>query len=597
MRKWTYAYVCYAASLAIVFAIALLPVSRWDLENHFDMLTGGWHSGGNLAREWIQPVRLTGMTVYGGPYKGGRQTRFPAQNDFGAMVNYARAHKADPLALALVVRHNFMAPYNSNPSLQFPDWPGHALGEVREAAQWAAEQGTKVDDKNAFFWLSMAVFQDWSQDKEGMYKSLEQAGKCNVFNDYAYEEGEARYREMLNRFGYRGEKPHMVFQASVLLPNLAVYKHLASEFQYDERTKESTQRLADFMRVGHLMQATCTHIIGAIVGQTMVEIPLIYDPLPSPKHQSYEDKTKIADLMESARQFNALQKKLGIERPYDPVPDIHALARYRSAPDLDATWLGDPLGPAFDWRAIFGPMFLLAFFFSIVYATITFKMRPGAEWASRFLPYVAGATAFWLSAARVACDSGYLQSTPEFWWGVPPPETGQLALYATFAIIGLGIMQFFRPLRTPANILSLVGCGVLFLWTFPNPVLYLSPVAFIAAFLISRVKRKVPIAIIAPLVCGVLMGCSYLALQLTLINSSEMVIAYILVAAILATALLMTNGSRRVLIVMPALTLLISVAYLSTTVIEIRQNEDLKAGLAGWKDEANLFRAKVGIHN
>lgn len=78
-------------------------------------------------------------------------------------------------------------------------------------------------------------------------------------------------------------------------------------------------------------------------------------------------------------------------------------------------------------------------------------------------------------------------------------------------------------------------------------------------------------------------------------NQQQTWIAYVLTGFLIACVLIQANGSPRLLQVASSVTLLISTAYLGLVVREIRLNQDVKAVVDGWSQEADLTRARAGI--
>lgn len=589
MKRFNYAFVCYGATLAIVIAIALLPLSSWAFKNHVDILTGGWQDSNTPDQDWVEPTRLTGGSAFSANFKVNAAEKYPVGQSFAAIVENAHDHSSDPASLAHLIRYNFLAAHKVGDKEPAILWPGHVMKDVREEAMWAARRGEERDPNNAYFPSSQAVLLNWSGKTPEAYEALKRAAACRRFDEYAQEEGIDRYNGMLERAGYRGEKARTMYLASVLLPHFAVYKLYATELRARPQTRETVQAEADFMRVSEVMEQTDPYTIGVLVGVSLTQV-LLKPPVSEQTKGSPISDAWDSSLAPFAAKFNALQKEIGVERPFDPSRLVQNRARLRG---VEWTPPDDPITvPLSKAATLPAPTLLIGVITAVLFAALTFKMRPGAEWPRRLLPYVGASAVLWMISK--SCNDYVLSmSTPEFYWGVPVPHLSTLVPVFSIAMLGLGLLQLIKPLRSFVTIVGLLLSMGILLWTFPIPELIVAPITFVALLGAKRVHWRVPYVLQVASLLALCIGCGWLVTGMAIDRSAF--VGCLLAAVFVTCSLFFANGSRRLLVVAPAATLLISIGYLGAVITEIRQNQEMKVELDNWSKEADLMRAKMGI--
>ncbi len=589
MKKLSYIYVCYGVSLAIVLAVAVLPVSSWAFKNHLDILTGGWRDSGSMLGQWIQPVRLMGKSALLNTYKPNTVTTYPNSDLLSVFVEHAHQNPTDPAALAHVVRRNFTAPYSAGASDKVM-WGTMNLKTVRQDALWAATQGTRVDPDNAFFWSEKAVLLDMFGEKQPAYDALKKAGQCHRFEEYGEREAAARYADMLTRAGYRGEKPPVLYWADVLLPHYASIKNYGVALRKRAQTKDTVQAQADILRVGELLQRTDPHLIGVIVASGVATDVLFPEDFKRTSISGNKDfRPRVAA-------FNALEKATGVELPYDPSPFTDRVMRIRGLVREDTMFHKDPMDSMFDWKSTTpAPISLLALCVSLLVAGLTFKIPPGSEYPRRLLPYIAAISAFWIATEYSAREILLQNGTPMFSGAMGLPDARWVAPVCTVAFIVLALMQFSKRWRGPATLAGVVACVGLVLWAYPVPYFYLPPIVFLGALILNRFSKPLPLALNAVLLFAFCAGVGLLVTQIALSGQDDTWIGYMLAASLTTCAVFFARGSTRLLRVAPVVTLLMSVAYLGAVAVEIRQNQKIKVAMESWSHEADLVRAEAGV--
>ena len=600
MNRLTYAYICYGASLAIVLAIALLPFSGWAFRNHLDVLTGGWQSStsdyyaGN--GEQIQPTRATYGWTISGQFGLNGAKGYPLEETFASYAQNAQAHPNDPAALAHVIRQNFMAPYNVGGDLKLDPrfWTNYKLDQVRDISLSAALQGMKVDPDNAYFGSMAAILLDWKGRREDAYEALRKAAAAKRFDEYADREGRDRTQAIDSHWGYRGEKVRAVALSSILLPHWAVQKHYAKELQSRPKTKENVQAQADMLRIAQTMEKTDPYLIGVLIGAALADDVLL--PPPPKTLPGRPEPKRDLNLNPQVVEFNTLQRQLKVDRPFDPAPLARTVPRIRSvAQEMNGT-LSDPLEGYFSWQATaYPPIFLLAFITSVLMAALTSKMKEGSELPRRLVPYVGALTFMWLVTEFAPFSNFVALTNGDYRWGSAPPDLSWTSFLFTVTMSVLGLLQIWKPMRKPATMVAIAVCVAGSFITYPVAYLFAPTVVFVALYLLVRLRWKMPYILIA-----LLLGISTLAMatgygDLAFHGAEQIATAIFIGAGLFFTILLLPNGSRRALAVMPALTLLFATGYLAATIREIKQNQEIKVGLDGWSREADLMRARAGI--
>jgi len=596
MKRPRYAYACYGATLAILLAIAVLPISSWSFKNSLDILTGGWAQDEGELSNWFTPVRLTNQVdEYPNAAVPPGGTRFELQPSYPSFVRDAHADPTDPAKLAHLICLTFMAPYGAPGDVDYARWPGHKVSDARSEALWAATQGTKVDSNNGFFWLFQALLLDWSEKTNEAYASLERATTASEFDDYSFEDGESRHSAMKERFGYRGEKPRAVYLGSVFLPHFASLKKYAKVLKKRPPTRDNMQAQADLMRVADLMERKESSLIGLLVGETLPVILLVpYQPLPAQPETTATHKP--IDYRAQVPLFNEKERKAGVARPIDPKEIVEHQYRIRSAAnDSHFSAPIEPMTPAFSLKATApAPALLLASILSVLLAVFVFKGKPFGVVAQRMAPYFLTAIVFWLLSEFSPCRNGMTIFDLDFFWG-KAPLVGTMATWLTVGMGLMGALHLRKNLRVTMTVLGFVTASVVSVLTYPAPYLFIPPAVFVAWLLVNRMKVKLPYAVTGAFVVAALAGTALLVTVIALRGIGELRTAYLLGFGSFFGVFLLANRSSRVLQVMPVATLVLGLGYLGAVVSEIKQNEEIKASLDGWPKQADLLRAQAGI--
>lgn len=600
MKKLAYPWWCYGAALAIVWLIAVLPISSWALKNHIDILGGGWGDQPCSVEHRIMPTRLVGADYRPGDdrmpipawVKG---AKYPRRFDYASVRDYAHVHPDDPSALATLIRFQFRASITANPSdLPNPVWQGASINQARAEGLWAAGQGAQLDPDNAFFWISRAVLLNKLGKHEACLEALAKASQAHTYRDFVFEEEETRYQELVNRVGYRGEKAHDAMLGEVLLPHLATYRHLAKDIRRMPDDALGVQAKVDMLRFASTMLRQDTSLIGMLVADALVEI--ILEPQVDPKKPQAEDG-KPPNLAPLASTFYQMELAQNIARPFDPRTLVRSVEKVRGSIDFDAD-SHDPLDELLTNRATgLAPSLLVGLLLSILIAAITCKLP--ASWSlagRRLMPFVGALSAYWIATKVCQGKPMWSPSAPEFYWGIPQPSSLDAAALPLFSgVILLGLLQFIPMARKSAMILGVIGAFVWILYVYPD-VSYCAPaLAFFACLAVSRIRRPVPPVVIGVGLFAVCWSIGCLAVYLALPPSLDSFTTGAFLGVLAVSSIIVSAGSKKVLQVAPVVSLLLACGYLFTVTAEMRDNQTIKAALDGYQHEAEVTRAKAGI--
>lgn len=577
MRRNKWVWACYGATLAIVLAVATLPMSSWTFKNHVDVLTGGWQSQGPFSESWIYPVRL--LNRHGGApdFKPAwaKEKSFPGWTNFQTIVANAHAKPSDPAAQAHVLRWSFQVHDHLTEGDPPPGLDGMPLKEVKLEALKAGERGTKLDPDNAFFWTMLAVRKEQMGDRAACTRMLERAASCTRFDDYANQEIAERYNALLNDTGYRGEAAHEAVTSQMTLPHLGALVGFATGLKMEPQTKEIVQMEANLLRIEDVLQRTSPHPIGILAASGIQRRMLV----PSAPQRGKRDSMKIAPF---ASDFVDKQRKVGIVNPYDPTHAAQVsdrLGTYYFELTRDSS---EPLMSALGFVATAtAPTFLLALLISVVVAVGASKMNPAWDLPGRLLPFLLAGTGFWLSAVHDSREGA--------------PVSAYAALLFTVGMLVLGLMQFSKTLARPALIAGAIACAAIAIPGYSTATGYIPPTVFLATLLLRRLRVKASVAGLGAALLTSALAISLLYVKIVLQRTDDVWLAATFSACLVAAVLLVTNGSPKLIKAAPVVSLVLALGYLGAVARQLQQNQMVGASIDAWNTQADLMRAKAGL--
>jgi thiamine transporter ThiT len=222
-------------------------------------------------------------------------------------------------------------------------------------------------------------------------------------------------------------------------------------------------------------------------------------------------------------------------------------------------------------------------------------MKPRGDFAQRIFPYAGAIALLWFVSGMTPYSNTIRFLSPQYYWGLRCPDAGAMGAFFTVAMGLLGIAQIWPKLRKWSMILAIAICIVPFFWGYPQPYLYLPSISFGVLQLVTRIRMRMGYAVLGLLITSFFGLLSFGYINLAFAGPDQIFVAYVVAFMAIAAALFFANGSRKLLLVLPVVTLLFAVSYLGSVIREIRQNQDVRVGLDGWSQQANVLRAKADI--
>ncbi len=236
--------ICSAAILAMVVA---LPMTRWVVLNHVDVLAGRYDQ--SLSGNWASIAPDLGPQI-----KQIKSVDLDSQfvvawrQGPSELLELARQHPNEPTLFAHTVRL--------------------ALNKGNfDAAKRAAILGQRADPNNAYFPLVLAAIAQKHGDTPAAHAALEQASKAVKFDGYMMDHGDRETRARESQFGYRGQYVRVMSYSGIILPEYSYVTALSDAVQKQEDL-EPRRHLA---KTGVLLVKSSETLIGMLIGRRMVE--------------------------------------------------------------------------------------------------------------------------------------------------------------------------------------------------------------------------------------------------------------------------------------------------------------------------------------
>lgn len=544
----------YGIAVALVATVAILPVSRWVLRNHIDVLTGGWWGQGQWSDTQIYPQRVLDQNAFKPEFQVSPSGR---QDDPAAL---AFAYKKALHAQALV---SFTPIADRTQAIE----RNHR--DIIESAR----RGTLADPDNAFFWAMLANGYDIAGEPSKRDQALMRAAALNRFESFSMRERSERYNDFLNRAGYRGERAREAIVSAMSLPHLGPLTALALSLRTAPSSRATTQAQADLLRLADTIQRTSDISIEVVVARNMQRRTLT----PSVTVKGMQENNALVKFVPA---FLHREEHLKIPRPYDPTASIKASDRMMSefwsiADDTDSY-----LKTHGFWQVAVAPLALLACALATLTAFLVAKTR-GGDTGRKAAPFLLAAAGFWFAGVHGVHE------------GLTAEYFTDFGLAAGMAIGGT--LQFSRRLSRYGFMLGGILCiGAIFA-AYAMPLTSLPVLAFIVAFAGTKVTGNSP-TLLAGLGLVLLSGgTAALWLVVVLQGPNNVWLASILAACLVAFYVLMAARSSKVVSVAPAVVLVLAAGYVLGVAFELRQNSVIRASIDGWETQADLMRAKAGI--
>lgn len=226
----------------------------------------------------------------------------------------------------------------------------HALQAFLEAC----DQGAELDRENAYFpaMKAMALFSNY-QDGEAL-KVLHNAAQCKNWDDYSWDEAEARWRSLSRKPGANSLARTMVL-SSILFPHFARLRSIArltdmiaAQKETSGKRLEGLQIRQDTLALGRNMRLHSRNLIGGLVGIAISSLAFahpdktLYGGLDKLAFEKLDSKQKSNVKLEV---YNKFAKSLGHPEAVTAAEhEIQAGNTYRSISERADGSVQDPFG-------------------------------------------------------------------------------------------------------------------------------------------------------------------------------------------------------------------------------------------------------------
>ncbi len=248
--------ICGAAVLAL---LAALPMTRWVVQNHLDMMAGRyqlfssesmWNSGNDFYSdqlERLEPSSADAEFILAWR-KGPADVLAVAQRQPESPALYAHAARAASIKKDHVVR------------------PNHDPLVIQ-----AAKAGRNIDPNNGYFHMVLAGALEASGDTQAALAALAEASRAPRFDGYWTDHAEREIRARESQFGYRGEYVRLFSYAGIVMPEFSSF-NLVCEAVQKQDSLEARRHLA---KAGLLMVRESDTLIGTLVGRRMITFAIL----------------------------------------------------------------------------------------------------------------------------------------------------------------------------------------------------------------------------------------------------------------------------------------------------------------------------------
>lgn len=350
-------------SAAILMLVLALPLTRWIVLNHVDVLAGRYAPSLTSGPETMLVPELGDWNKQLKPVD--LDSRFVAASamDAGALFQLAQEHPDQPALLAHTIRKAFVS-------------KDYVIG-----AQ-AAKLGRDGDPNNAYFTLTLAAFAEALGNLKDAFAHLEAASKGTNFEGYWLDHAEREIRARETAFGYRGQFIRLLSYASISFSEYGGFTALAEKVRHQEEI-EPRRNLA---KCGVLLSRESDNLIGILVGRRLVELSVL-NPEDRPfqgqmpeRIRRVENRAKSRDRQVGTSEFSDASRKTQ-----------YAYEVYTNLPDDSWVWNRNSLVIG---STTLATLILLA---AACGLGTWFATRKPSERMDRAMPHVA-AFAAWLTA-------------------------------------------------------------------------------------------------------------------------------------------------------------------------------------------------------
>lgn len=250
MTKPRIVLICVAAVLALIVG---LPMTRWVVLNHFDVLSGRYTRSFGQDHWANLGIDLTPQF-----------NQIDAKDLDSAFLVARREGASSVMELA-----------TKNPEM--PALWAHTIRSAYSSKNYklageAAMRGREVDPNNAYFSLVLAAVKETTGDHSAALAALEVASRGTSFEGYWMDHAEREIRALEGRIGYRGQFIRLQSYAGVAFPEYGGFNNIAAKVQ-GMPDIEPRRQLA---KCGLLLVAKSDTLIGLMVGRRMVESAVLH---------------------------------------------------------------------------------------------------------------------------------------------------------------------------------------------------------------------------------------------------------------------------------------------------------------------------------
>ncbi|MFZ4506613.1 MAG: hypothetical protein ACOYON_02825 [Fimbriimonas sp.] len=554
-----------AASVAALVTVVALPMTRWPVLNHVDLLTGGWVI--NNQAGWNLPTPKRMIEEVKTPFKG------DSKLVVDRLTKLAQEQPSDVNLISHALRWGCISSFPTPPPPNSPA-PPPTLDSTRKEwnERWRklipiARLGARIEPDNGYFPLMEACGLYRIGDKAGARRAYLVASQCKDFDDHAADESERTIRASIQQFGYRGEIVASNHLAGLMFPH---FSNMIGVTKAISNSPDDLVARVAAVRLGQRLVEKSPTTIGVMVGRRIISIGLL--PV----------RTSIATEEDTDAQWQTWGHDLAARATRAQVPGAADVVKMDQANSSYSS-------VARNWQFIWDNEI------SQIYTTSTFA---GAIVLAALVLFPLGA----LAACRQRENKERLWS-PNLLWLLLPfcfLFDASLQFYLVPALLPLLFLGIERLGVGYAQVTRWLG-GLIAIGLIVNAPLSIGFIFLGLAYLVALVmERRKPksspnqaVSFAAVLVWGLFAGfaIAYPALYhadwtatLTIALASLGLLTWVAPAA-------GTPPVRLIGALLPVFTLL----YVGTVLWEIRTNEAIRAQTKGWLTEAPRLREKVGL--
>lgn len=248
--------ICCAAMLSLLVA---LPMTRWVVQNHLDMVAGRY-----------QLLSSNAMWNGGNDFYADQLKRLKPASPDAEFILAWRKGPADVLGIAQRQPESPALYAHTARSALRGEVPAVRPNYVPLLIQ-AAKAGRNIDPNNGYFPMVLAGALEASGDTKAALNALAEASRATRFDGYWIDHAEREIRARESQFGYRGEYIRLFSYASIVMPEFSNFT-LVSEAVQKQDSLEARRHLA---KTGLLMVKESETLIGTLVGRRMISMAVL----------------------------------------------------------------------------------------------------------------------------------------------------------------------------------------------------------------------------------------------------------------------------------------------------------------------------------